>query len=131
MWHLRLAARETNAGAAYVLHCLLRVVARKTWWSTFSEVCSYQQAGEASVARSATRGVRALLLLHCLLSECGVLIHLAMTDHDSAQGRILLMQGVFTRFPTLLADALYTIQMTTGYPLLITSLLMLKALTDF
>ena len=76
-----------------------------------------QQAGEASVARSAGRDVRALLLLHCLLSECGALIHLAMTDHDSAQGRVLLMQGMFTRFPTLLADALYSIQMTTGYSL--------------
>ena len=95
------------------------------------KVCSCQKAGEASVARSATRGVRALLLLHCLLSECGALIHLAMTDHDSAQGRILLMQGVFTRFPTVLADTLYTIQMTTGDPLSITSLLMLEALTDF
>ena len=94
-------------------------------------MCYCQQAGEASVARSATRGVMALLLLHCLLSECGALIHLAMTDHDSAQGRILLMQGVFTRFPTLLADALYTIQMTTGDPLSIISVLMLKALTEF
>ena len=78
------------------------------------EAFECRQAGEASVARSATRGVRALLLLHCLLSECGALIHLAMTDHDSAQGRILLMQGVFTRFPTLLDNALYSIQMTTG-----------------
>ena len=69
------------------------------------------------MACGATRDVRALLLLHCLLSECGALIHLAMTDHDSAQGRILLMQGVFTRFPTLLADALYTLQMTAGDPL--------------
>ena len=75
--------------------------------------------------------MRALLLLHCLLSECGALIHLAMTDHDSAQGRILLMQGMFTRFPTLLADALYSIQMTTGDPLSITSLLSLKALAGF
>ena len=107
-WQLRHMTGEVNAGCCQCFAMPAESCEQEDLVEKVYRGVPTSQAGEASIARSATRDVRALLLLHCLLSECGALIHLAMTDHDSAQGRILLMQGVLTRFPTLLARcALY------------------------